>query len=141
MNRFVWVLLVVGCGQREVLDIGNPCFSMPEELPGIVEIEVTTTGGAVGGDCSLVETSEGTWLLETSFLYDREPPFAGQTMAIRYHTVHCAAEIDGGDPIVVEFRGDTEDVPVDGEQHCFVQTYEGGFEPAPENTALPVEGE
>lgn len=129
---WIWLSLIAGCGQREAVDIGDPCFTMPVSLPGTVAVLVTTTGGPESGSCYVDKADDGTWVLETSFLYNRRAPFEGQTLAIRYGSASCSAEIDGDDPWVVHYRGDSEEVPVDGEQHCFVQTYEGGFEPAPE---------
>ncbi len=123
-------LWLVACGQRSELNIGDPCYSMPESLPGTVTVDVTQGGRAVAGSCDLGRDDGDDWLLETVYLFDRQPPFAGVTAALTWYTVECSAEVDGGDPWVVRFGPHTREVPVDGERHCFRQTYEGELEAA-----------
>lgn len=130
MTYALGLLLLVACGQREARNIGDPCFTMPESLPGAVVVEVTQAGKAVDGSCELGRDPDGNWLLETSYFYERQPPFAGVTLALRWHTVECSAEIDGDDPWLVQFGEHSVEVPVDGERHCFRQTYAGDFEAA-----------
>jgi len=129
-------LVLVACGQREVLDNANVCFTMPETLPGVVTAEVVATGGQNGpqnGSCFVDRTLEGNWQLTTVFYYDRQfNPLGSEVAILRVGSASCTAEIDGEAPWVVHYRDDTESVPVDGGIHCFVTTFEGGFEPAPE---------
>ncbi|MEN0065280.1 MAG: hypothetical protein AAGA48_24255 [Myxococcota bacterium] len=139
MNRSVLMLLWVlwGCAPREVVDNANPCFTMPESLPGLVEVEVWATGGArspENGSCFLDRDLDGQWVLTTSFFYDRDRSLFGTELAIlTFGSATCSAEVDGDSPWSVTYRDDVEAVPVDGNQHCFVTTYEAGFEPAPKD--------
>lgn len=115
-------LVLVGCGQRERLDLGNPCFTMPETLPGTIDVVMTATGGETGpvdGRCTLDPFGD-LWVLQSVFVYNRDRSWFGDIDILRTLSVECSAEVGGaGDTVVVDFRETELTLPVDGETHCW----------------------
>jgi hypothetical protein len=118
----VLAVTLAACGQRETIDtITSACFTAPTELPGILSVRVTASGGEQAphdGSCVLEDDVDGV-RLSTSFFFDHDStPFA-DTFILTFGSVSCGQEVDGGDPIVVLFRDQALELPVDGAEHCF----------------------
>lgn len=128
MHRWWVVIGLVGCGPREVLDNGDPCFTMPASLPGTVEVTVTAFGGEQrpeDGTC-VVEDVDGEHTLTTSFFYDRDRTPFSELSILTFSSASCSFTAEGADPVVVVYVGEEISLPVDGAEHCFAVNHQTG---------------